>query len=158
MEQHPATGRYPPQAIANLGNGGPDPSNLLGFALATRVPMATLQVLVVEDSWHIAGAIKSVVETVGMTVVGPAATLADAEALLAASAPDLAVVDINLQGQLTYSLIEALIKRGIAVVIVSGYEILPDIANRADAVLKKPIRAGVLLSTLQRIAASRRKT
>ena len=114
-----------------------------------------LQVMVVEDSWHIASAIKSMIENVGMQVVGPAATLTEALQVLAASHPDMAVVDVNLQGDLAYGLIDQLLDRAIPVVIVSGYEISPALANRADTVLKKPIRASVLLTTLRAIAAKR---
>ena len=152
MEQYPAAASRQPHAIGFAPQGGSGRQDKMGLSLAARAPLRSHQVLVVEDSWHIAGAIKTVVETVGMTVVGPAATLADAEKLMASNALDMAVVDINLQGELTYGLIEKLIASKIAVVIVSGYEVLPEIADRADAVLKKPIRAGVLLATLQRIA------
>lgn len=110
------------------------------------------KVLVVEDSWHIASAIKAMIESIGMAVVGPAATLAAAVRELAACSPDIAVVDMNLQGDLANGLVEQLVERHIPVVIVSGYEILPELADRANAVLKKPIRASALLATLRAIA------
>lgn len=60
--------------------------------------LSGLRVLVVEDSWHVARALKSVLEQVGMTVARPAATLADAERLIAENTFDLALMDINLRG------------------------------------------------------------
>src|SRR5262249_41020165 len=52
-----------------------------------------LRVLVVEDSWHVANALKSLLEELGVEVAGPAATLQDAERLLETRAPQVAVVD-----------------------------------------------------------------
>src|SRR5262245_39386816 len=42
-----------------------------------------VHVLVVEDTWHVAKALKSTLEQVGMHVSGPAATTADAKRLVA---------------------------------------------------------------------------
>ena len=127
-----------------------------GMILASKTSLDGLQVLVVEDSWHIASAIKAVIESAGMTVVGPAAALAEAEALLDEVASlDIAVVDVNLQGDFAYGLIEQLFERDIPVIIVSGYEALPAIADRAAAVLKKPVRASMLLQALKSVAQKR---
>ena len=135
--------------------GGSNPSGRRDFVLASTTPLNGVRVLVVEDSWHLASALKSIVENGGMEVVGSAATLAEAERFLDSSEPDMAIVDVNLQGEETYGLIEQLVARGIPVIIISGYEVLPAVTDLADAVLKKPIRASALLSTLQRIAAKR---
>jgi len=50
-----------------------------------------VRVLVVEDSWHVARAIKSALEEIGMVVAKPAATLAAAKRLIAEHIFDLAV-------------------------------------------------------------------
>ena len=115
--------------------------------------VAKPDVLVVEDSWQIASAIKSMIESAGMRVSGPAATLADAGRQLAASRPDMAVVDMNLHGDLATGLVQQLLDRNVPVVIVTGYEVLPALADRADAVLRKPIRASALLAVLRGIWA-----
>jgi CheY-like chemotaxis protein len=50
------------------------------------------RVLVVEDTWHVAKALKSALEQVGMDVSGPAATTAEARRLMAEQMPRVAVV------------------------------------------------------------------
>ena len=85
-----------------------------------------MRVLVVEDSWHVARALKSVLEQMGMAVAQPAATLADAEQLIAANVFDLAVMDINLKGETTYDLMDRLHDQGVRIVVLSGYPALPN--------------------------------
>ena len=134
------------------------PANITGksgMRLSVRTSLNGISVLVVEDSWHVASAIKSVIENAGMEVVALAATVTDAERILAKHSPEVAVVDINLHGEETYGVIEQLFSASIPVIIISGYEVLPAFTERAEAILKKPIRASVLLGTLQRIASER---
>lgn len=112
-------------------------------------------VLLIEDSWLIAQGYKSLLEMSGMEVVGPAASVADAEELLLARAPDMALVDINVQGGVSYGLIDALVKRGIPVLVVSGNDVLPSVAAKVDRVLTKPIGGAALLTALRGVAAAR---
>jgi len=151
--------------LADLGMCAPSPAATMPgshlaagkcvLPLSERSSLNGVNVLIVEDSWHVASAIKSVVENAGMDVVALAATVADAERTLLRHAPQVAVVDINLHGEETYGFIERLFAQQIPVIIISGYEVLPAFTERANAILKKPIRASVLLSTLQRIASER---
>src|SRR5262245_18691543 len=57
-----------------------------------------LDVLLVEDSWDVGQAVRALLELCGATVAGPAATIADAELLLARHLPDVAIVDLDLRG------------------------------------------------------------
>jgi CheY-like chemotaxis protein len=112
-----------------------------------------LRVLVVEDSWHVANALKSLLEELGVDVAGPAATLQDAERLLESREPELAIVDINLKGEMAYGLIDALHGRGIPIVVISGYAV-PQIAQgKVAAILQKPFSAKSLLGILRQAAA-----
>lgn len=110
-----------------------------------------LCVLVVEDTWHIARALKSALEGIGMLVAGPVATVADAERLLADRTPDLAVVDINLKGELAHHLIDQMHDQGVRVVVVSGYAILPNSTAKVAAILQKPFQGRELLETLRQV-------
>jgi CheY-like chemotaxis protein len=111
-----------------------------------------LRVLVVEDSWHVAHALKSLLEELGMVVAGPAATLAQAERLFAASDPEVAIVDINLKGEMAYGLIDRLHAGGVRVVVISGYAV-PQIAQgKVQAILQKPFSAKSLLGILRQVA------
>jgi DNA-binding response OmpR family regulator len=110
-----------------------------------------VHVLVVEDAWHLAKALKSALTEVGMNVAGPAATIAAAERLVAEHQPDVAVVDINLKGEMAYSLIDLLHDHGVPVIVVSGYAALPKSTHNAAAILQKPFSVAVLLATLRRV-------
>jgi CheY-like chemotaxis protein len=117
-----------------------------------------LRVLVVEDSWHVANALKSLLEELGIDVVGPAASLQDAERLLGAQEPPsairVAIVDINLKGEMAYGLIDTLHDRGVPVVVISGYAV-PQVAQaKVAAVLQKPFSAKSLLAVLRQTAAA----
>jgi DNA-binding response OmpR family regulator len=113
-----------------------------------------LRVLVVEDSWHVARAIKSALDEMGMVVAKPAATLAAAKRLIAEQVFDLAVMDINLKGELSYDLIDRLRDRGARVVVVSGYAAPGESIPNAAAVLQKPLSTVELTATLRRVMQS----
>jgi CheY-like chemotaxis protein len=83
--------------------------------------LSGLRILVVEDSWHVGTAMRSLLRACGADVVGPAATTADAERLIFERAPDVALIDVNLRdGELAYDLLDRLHGRGIRVVVISG--------------------------------------
>ena len=119
----------------------------------TATSLNGLRVLMVEDTWIIAQSYAGLLEPLGVTVLGPAANIADATRLLGENAVDAALVDINLQGELAYDLIDCLHRRRIPIVVVTGYEVLPRLDDTAIAVLKKPIRAEQLLRELRAIGA-----
>jgi DNA-binding response OmpR family regulator len=58
------------------------------------IDLSGQRILVVEDSWHLGVALKSLLRSVGAEVVGPVATSADAERLVAEQVPDVAIVDL----------------------------------------------------------------
>ena len=69
--------------------------------------LSGLHVLVVEDSWNVGIAMKSLLRALGADVVGPAATTADALLLISERTPDVALVDLNLRGgEMAYGLID----------------------------------------------------
>jgi two-component system, response regulator PdtaR len=110
-----------------------------------------VRLLVVEDSWQVASTMKSALEEAGMMVAKPAATLAAAKRLMANHIFDLAVVDINLKGEMSYDLIVRLHDRGVRVVVVSGYVTPDESIPNAAAVLQKPVSTVELIATLRRV-------
>ena len=60
------------------------------------VVLSGVSVLIVEDSWHVAKAMRSALEHLGMPVVGSAATTEEARRLVAEQKPKLALVDVIL--------------------------------------------------------------
>jgi DNA-binding NtrC family response regulator len=107
--------------------------------------------LVVEDGWQVADALKLSLERAGMVVAGPVATAQDAKCLATECHPDLAIVDVNLKGEMAYELMDWLHGRGMRVVVITGYEDLPESLGRFAAILHKPFTATTLLMTLQRV-------
>jgi DNA-binding response OmpR family regulator len=116
----------------------------------SRADLKGVRVLVVEDHWHVANALRSFLEAEGMKVSGPVATTADAQRLATEQKPDLAVVDIHLKLETAYILIHQLDDLGVRVVVLSGYAVLPELTKKVVAVLQKPFNAPELLGALRR--------
>jgi CheY-like chemotaxis protein len=111
-----------------------------------RLSLAGKTVLVAEDTWHVAKALKGVLEEMGLVVVGPAASIRQALELLGSSSPDFAIVDINLKGEFSYPLIERLKARDVPVIVITGYAQLTEPIKGATAILQKPFSGLALLS------------
>jgi CheY-like chemotaxis protein len=110
------------------------------------------RILVVEDHWQIASVLKTLLDDMGAEVTGPVATVAEAQRLTAEQKPDLAVVDINLRGEMAYALIDQLYSQGVRLVVVTGYAVLPQATEKVAAVLHKPFNGPELLAALRRAA------
>ena len=113
-----------------------------------------VRVLVAEDAWQVARALKALLNGLGMEVVGPAATLLDAEHLAIEHWPEMAVIDINLRGEMAYALIDRLHSQGVRVVVVTGYAMLPHATKKIAVVLEKPFSAPALVAALRQAARS----
>jgi DNA-binding NtrC family response regulator len=109
------------------------------------------RVLVVEDAWHVAEAMKLVLQQVGISVLGPAANAADAMRLITSHELDLALVDINLKKETACDVIDELHARGTPVIIVSGYAVPPVSMEKAAAFVQKPFSARELMMAISRI-------
>jgi DNA-binding NtrC family response regulator len=113
-----------------------------------------MRILLVEDSWQLGMALKSLLRSFDAVVDGPVATTTDAEHLIAENVPDAAVVDINLrQGERSYGLIDRLIGRGVPVIVTSGYSDLPMVPAKAH-ILEKPISEEKLIAILRSVTVT----
>ena len=113
-----------------------------------------MRILLVEDSWQLGMALKSLLRSFEAEVDGPVATTTDAEHLISAHVPDAAVVDINLrQGERSYGLIDKLIGRGVPVIVTSGYSDLPMVPAKAH-ILEKPISEEKLIAILRSVTGT----
>lgn len=84
--------------------------------------LAGQRILIVEDDYFIAFDLVTTLEAAGVRVVGPAASLSEALDLVAqGDRLDGAILDINLQGEMVYPLVDVLKARDVAVVFASGY-------------------------------------
>jgi DNA-binding response OmpR family regulator len=118
----------------------------------TAMALAGCRVLVVEDEAMVAMLVESVLEDEHCSVVGPFGDL-DA-AMLAAEQEtlDLAVLDINLAGEMVFPVAELLAARGVPFLLLSGYgdKALPP--NRQHwPICGKPFRLNELVAALNRL-------
>jgi len=129
-------------------------SNTGEFSDAESLDLRGVRILVVEDSWQLAMALKSLLMALGADVSGPVATSADADRLAAEQPPDAALVDFNLRGgERADGLIDRLHERGIYVIVTSGYAVLPVVPRHAAAILQKPISEAALIASLRPVVA-----
>ena len=118
-----------------------------------------LSVLLVEDSPAIADAVKGLLELLGASVAGPAATISEAESLLAQSLPDIALLDFHLRGgERSDGLIALLRQRGVPVILLTGSFELPAPSSLVGTtILEKPVGEAQLLAHLGPIAIGKGK-
>ena len=96
-----------------------------GQALAAKSLSALVnrRVLVAEDEYMIAEEIATVLGDAGAEVLGPMPRVADALRLLAAeNRIDGALLDVNLGGEAVWPVVDALLARGVPLVLASGYD------------------------------------
>jgi DNA-binding response OmpR family regulator len=117
----------------------------------TGMSLKGVRVLIVEDGWQVANALKYSLEKLGMVVVGLAATSEEARRLSTDFCLDLAMVDVNLKGEMAYSLMDQLHVSGVPVIAMTAYEELPSSLEIFAAVLRKPFTSATLLATLRRV-------
>jgi CheY-like chemotaxis protein len=79
------------------------------------------RVLVVEDEIIVSWLLEDMLADLGCAVVGPAACVEKALAMIDGEAIDAAVLDVNLNGQPSYPLADALAARGVPFVFSTGY-------------------------------------
>jgi len=85
-------------------------------------PFSSRRVLVVEDEVLVAWLLEDMLADLGCAVVGPATSVNQALAMIDAEAIDVAVLDVNLNGQLSYPIADALAARGVPFVFSTGYD------------------------------------
>jgi PAS domain S-box-containing protein len=112
------------------------------------------RVLVVEDEAIVAMVLVSGLKADGWEVIGPASTIEEAYQLLAdEAAPDVAILDINLEGVPVYPLAQVLQARHISFAFYSGYSMpVPDPRFQHVPLIGKPARAHVIDAELSRLA------
>ena len=97
------------------------------------------RVLLVEDEHIVATALLRGLRSCGAEVIGPAASVPNALALIAATPNiDGALVDINLRGIQAYDVVDALLARQIPTVLTTGYDpsIVPSRYSHVPVLLK----------------------
>lgn len=99
------------------------------------------RILLVEDEMMVAGMVRRMLTELGYAVVGPATAVDEAMKMVDDGGIDAAILDINLNGEMSYPVADALNSRGIPFVFSTGYDgdDLPN-GHLGSALLKKPFR------------------
>ena len=109
------------------------------------VPLAARRIMVVEDEALVALVLADQLAELGLSVVGPCSSVAEAKAVADKGEFEAAILDVNLGGELVYPVADLLSSRGIPFVFVTGYgreSIDRRFAN--TPVLEKPVERELL--------------
>ncbi|MGF7152204.1 DNA-binding response OmpR family regulator [Sphingomonas zeicaulis] len=116
----------------------------------TDLPFAGKRVLIVEDEYYIACDLAHAFGEAGAEVVGPVSSLGQAVAVGAAPL-DLAILDINLAGEMVYPLADQLLARSVPIAFATGYDASAIPARYANVPrFEKP---GALKAIISRVAS-----
>jgi len=118
------------------------------------VPVRTLssptrRLLLVEDEVLVGILMREMLEDMGFSVHGPSRTLGDAIVAANGEAFDGAVLDMNLNGEVVYSLADILMSQNVPFVFVTGYS--ADVVDARFAkvpVLQKPVASEALAKVI----------
>jgi two-component SAPR family response regulator len=112
------------------------------------------RILIVEDELLLAMDYEEMLRREGFLVLGPVGRQASALALLERERPDAAILDVNLAGERSTAVAEALAKRGVPFVVVSGYaeRTLSEPVLRGAPRLDKPVQARELVRLIRTLA------
>ncbi len=121
-------------------------------------PSEAFRILLVEDSFLLVTTLQIVFEDLGWIVVGPATRRQEALAMAESEDFDAALLDVNLDGEMSWDVAGALKARDIPFVFSTGYDIasvLPE-AFVGSAIIAKPYRGAELEQRLREVILARR--
>ncbi len=110
-----------------------------------------LRVLVVEDEPVVAMYLEDLLDALGCETIGPASRLADGLELAQAGGFDVAILDINLGGERSTPIAEALRARGLPFAFASGYGTAPEGFGDSVPMIEKPYREAQVAGALARL-------
>jgi two-component SAPR family response regulator len=118
--------------------------------------LAGLRVLVVDDEFLSAYEVERLVHKLDCVVIGPAASLNGALDLVAADPPDLALLDVDLNGTPVTPLVETLRARKVPYVLITGYSAqdLVEVGLTAAPVVYKPPKEARLTQAMAQALAT----
>jgi CheY-like chemotaxis protein len=121
--------------------------------------LAGRRILVVEDEMLVAWLLEAMLSDLGCTVVGPASSVDQALAMLDVQPIDAALLDVNLNGQKSFPVADALAARGVLFAFSTGYhkDSLPN-AYQGFPLLQKPFSQLELASILMKQLAQSKAT
>jgi DNA-binding NarL/FixJ family response regulator len=127
---------------------------LAGVIMKQQADLRGLRVLIVEDLFLVADELADVLAEWGCEVLGPAACVESALALVEENALDAALLDVNLGGdERSFPIAQALGERDVPFVFLSGYDMISifPLEFRETVRLSKPVQPRVLKQVLAEI-------
>ncbi len=120
--------------------------------------MSNLRALVAEDLAHVLFSLEMLLGQSGVDIVGAAANVAAMSRLAETVAADIAIVDVNLNGELVFPAIDLLVERGVPVIFTTGYapdKIFP-MRFLGLPILQKPYDPDELVRLIESVVAHAR--
>jgi DNA-binding response OmpR family regulator len=120
---------------------------------ASLAEQEDFRILIVEDSFLLVMELETVFGVLGWKVAGTASRKSEALAMAASKSFDAALLDVNLDGEMSWDVAAFLQKRGIPFVFSTGYDvsrILPE-EFAGSAILGKPFNVNELEHRLRQV-------
>jgi DNA-binding response OmpR family regulator len=130
--------------------GAPAPIAFSNIKEAPEGAGADIRVLVVEDSFMIINSLELAFDSFGWTMIGPATRVPKALDMVRTETFDAALLDVNLDGEMSWAVAAALKLRGVPFVLSTGYEIgglLPE-SLRGSKYIRKPYKVDELENSI----------
>ena len=119
---------------------------------ASPQPIHGQRIMIVEDEALVAMILEDQLQEIGLSTVATCASIVEAMKAIDRNAPDAAILDVNLGGQLVYPVADRLMDLHIPFVFVTGYG-RESIDRRYDSihVLEKPVERQALEAVFARV-------
>lgn len=125
---------------------------MMDARLSSNTILQGCRVLIVEDQFLLAEEMSAIIRSLGAEVVGPFATTAASLQLLRREKVDLAILDINLDGEQVYVVAHELRNHNIPFFFATGYEPWVVSLQFQDAPhLEKPVNSFSLIQAIARL-------
>ena len=120
----------------------------------SAMPIAP-RLLIVEDSYLLVLTLETMCEELGWQIVGPASRLDQAMEMARTETFDAALLDVNLDGEMSWGVADVLNARGIPFAFSTGYDQIDILPARlaGSVILAKPYRLGVVEQLLRQMMA-----
>lgn len=118
-------------------------------------PLGHKRVLIVEDEFLLGFSLLEDLTEAGADVIGPVSTVEEALRIVASESFDLAVLDINVRGEMSFPVADELLARNVPLIFLTGYDAdaIPDRLQRLPR-LGKPYHPKELASALMEAVQS----
>lgn len=109
------------------------------------------RVLIVEDNALISMELEASLEGAGYNVVGRANSVVEALSVIATTEIDVAVLDVDLGGERSFPIADALSDKGVPYTFATGFETLTEEQGYTAPVLTKPVNEATLRRTFDKL-------